>query len=523
MRQIKNTRQTENTRWDRLAIQHTPALAKWTPESFEKIFEERGITEKIRGARDYAPYSAGEMEVLYAADPKYAGLPAAVRSSTRRIVNQRPGIVIPRYPIPGAPALFAQLRPFKFRELDSGFDLGRYGLDEDPGVCNGTWAHKHVSTFRHKHTSRGAIFVGEPPRTGYRPPAQSTAWLSDHIEREHDVRGWGYATIGELRMVPGTATHVHSLDWTKHLQNAQYVADHVESENPGRHLHAEYAKYVYVSRGGMIGDTSERPAKVIDIHPMALRLLEAGGRRCFFCLEGVLKNDAVLSTGEPVINCGSVTLWDDPALWDFAARYLARFEMVVIVPDSDWIGNLQVADQAHRVTNRLVEIGIQARIAAPEATCSATTGCEACIHPIHRDSDPNGRRVPEHKNGVDDWLGSGGTIDELVTWETTEVLGNLPLAIGRQRRSRTRNQKVLEYLCREQTPSTGRVRRALRHIGNDLHMSKDAVWRALQDWQETGYVRRVPPKDLYFDYDPVTTVELSDDLRRHIPKRLGDI
>jgi hypothetical protein len=253
---------------------------------------------------------------------------------------------------------------------------------------------------------------------------------------------------------------------------------------------------------------------------MARPLIQAGGRRCFFALEGLLKNDAILTQGEPVLNCGSVTLWDDQALADFATEFLRGFEKVVIVPDSDWLGNEHVAAQAIRLQERFREYGISAIVAAPAARCSNHTGNPACIHP-DRPSDPSGRTTTEHKNGVDDWLGSGRSLDKMITWEYPDD-SQLP-DIGRQRRSRERNRRVLEYLWTGQNPWSGRVRRSLREIAKNIRLNKNAVWRAMKDLDEAGAIKRVPSDDLYFGYDPTTTVQLTDQLRSAVPRGLGDV
>jgi hypothetical protein len=513
---------TANEPWHAQVLRENPNLRSWTPEAFELIFRTRGISVHVHEERGYAPYNAGDIDVLYAVDPKYEALTNSERGSVRRTINQRPGIVMPRYSIPGAPEPFAQVRPFKFKELDPGLDLSRYGIEEDPGVFKGTWTHKHLQAYRHRHTPHGALVVGERPRTAYRPPRLSRPWLIEHIAWEHDQRGWAFAEFGGFETVPGTEVHVHSISWTKHEENAEYDLDHQQQSEPREHAHRhrEYAKYVYVSKGKVIDQRAERPAKVVDVHPAAMPLIQAGGRRCFFALEGLLKNDAILTQGEPVLNCGSVTLWDDPALGLFATEFLKRFETVVIVPDSDWLGNEHVATQAMRLQDRLGEHGVSAIIAAPAPTCSQQTGNPACIHP-HKASDPSGRTTPEHKNGVDDWLGSGRSLDQMITWEYPD--GSQLPDIGRQRRSRERDRRVLEYLWRGQNPWSGRVRRSLRDIGRNLRLDKNAVWRAMQDLDEAGAIKHVPSDDLYFGYDSTTTVQLTDQLRSAIPRGLGDL
>jgi hypothetical protein len=511
-----------NERWDLRVVRDNPHLRSWTADAFELIFTKRAISSQVRDGRGYTPYHAREIGVLYGVDPKYEAMTAGERGSVRKTVNQRPGMVMPRYAIPGAPEVFAQIRPFKFKELDPNLDLSAYGIREDPGVFTGTWMHTHLQEYRHRHTRNGAYVVGERPRTAYRPFRQPQAWLIEHITWEHDERGWGYADFGGFDMVPGSEVHSHSISWAKHEANPEYAVDHQQSGGGEEvHKHHEYAKYLFVSGGKVVDERAERPAKVVDVHPMGLPLIETGGRRCFFVLEGLLKNDAILTQGEPVLNCGSVTLWDDPALGEFATEFLRRFETVVIVPDSDWLGNENVATQARRLQERFGELWISAIVAAPAATCSEHTGNPACIHP-HRASDVSGRSSPEHKNGVDDWLGSGRSLDEMTAWEDPEASELLP-AIGLQLRSKERNQRVLEYLCTGQNPWSGRVRRSLREIGRSLRMDKNRVWRAMQDLDEAGVIKRIPPDDLYFGYDSTTTVQLNDELRTAVPRMLSDV
>src|SRR5262249_42138648 len=67
------------------------------------------------------------MGAVLEADPKFGNLSAGRRGWLSNKVNQRPGLVMQRHPIIGAPEIFAQLRPFKFKELDASFDVTRYG------------------------------------------------------------------------------------------------------------------------------------------------------------------------------------------------------------------------------------------------------------------------------------------------------------------------------------------------------------------------------------------------------------
>jgi len=148
------------------------------------------------------------------------------------------------------------------------------------------------------------------------------------------------------------------------------------------HFHApEVAKYV------LLGDSGAN--RRIDLHPRAARLVP-NADRVFFVLEGTLKNDAVVSAGEAVFSVPSVTLWDSSELRLFAQAYL-QGKTVFVIPDADWFTNREVDKQALFVRTLLRWEGINAYIAAP---------------PVSGLSDG--------VKGVDDFLGGGGAVEELV-------------------------------------------------------------------------------------------------------------
>jgi hypothetical protein len=144
------------------------------------------------------------------------------------------------------------------------------------------------------------------------------------------------------------------------------------------HRHAPAsAKYV------LLGEGVEDGPKRIDIHPLALRLLPAA-KVVFFVLEGTLKADAVLSAGHVAFDVPSVTTWHPRELTIFAESYL-RGKTVFVVRDADRPVNLEVQRHALKVRTLLRRLGIDAEICAP---------------PVCK--------------GVDDHLGAGGKVGELV-------------------------------------------------------------------------------------------------------------
>ena len=131
----------------------------------------------------------------------------------------------------------------------------------------------------------------------------------------------------------------------------------------------------------------------IDLHPRAARLLPEADR-VFLVLEGVLKNDAVLSAGEAVFSVPSVTLWDREELRRFAEEFLVG-KRVFVVPDADWVTNPMVDWQALLVRTYLREVlgEDMVYIAAPPVEFFEAMK-------IERDDDT--------MKGVDDWLGVHG-------------------------------------------------------------------------------------------------------------------
>jgi hypothetical protein len=88
-----------------------------------------------------------------------------------------------------------------------------------------------------------------------------------------------------------------------------------------------------------------------------------------------------------VFSVPSVGQWDAPELQAFAEMYLAG-KTTIVVPDADWHANPDVLTQALLCRSFLRRFGLEAVVAAPPAEAGY--------------------------KGVDDFLGAGGSLDDLV-------------------------------------------------------------------------------------------------------------
>lgn len=148
----------------------------------------------------------------------------------------------------------------------------------------------------------------------------------------------------------------------------------------------------------------------IDCHPWAAPRLESA-EVVMFSLEGNLKADAMLTyilaheLPWSVVDVPSVGQWNAPELKDVAREHLTG-RRVFLVCDSDWTDRPDVMRQAFAFRERLRELlGTErVQVAAPPES----DAFEDC-------SDRHGNCPnPERKKiGVDDWLGSGGRIEDL--------------------------------------------------------------------------------------------------------------
>jgi hypothetical protein len=302
-------------RWDQEVIAARPRLAKFNDAAVRRIFKRRNIHEDVWRARPYTPYDAGDLIAVLKAEPGF-NKTDGLRESTRAKVDQRPGLVMARSGFFESQRQLAQLRPFRFKDLDPKLNLSELlGREvEDEGVFMYPSRHDHHADVWHAHRAGRFIFTTAPNGQSIAPtgPSSSTTlpvrrdrdaaseaerreqraeaaerWMRTHIENEHDG-------------IPPSELEVHShpsMPDPAHLTN-----EHEGRDLRGPHSHDHYAKYLYSkgmdipARDGRAAYRSGEP-HLIDCHPLARQLVEDGGDICYFALEGLLKADAILSVG----------------------------------------------------------------------------------------------------------------------------------------------------------------------------------------------------------------------------------
>ncbi len=601
-RRIRSGLQMPRERWDQRALRINERLRYATDDAVVRIREDHAIHSEVWTARGYTVYNADPdagydaWDVLCEVDPKFKQTPDYFQTIIKGWLIQRPGIIMPRYAIPGAPPLYAQLRPFKFRELDPAFDTRDYGAVSDGVTFMGHQdAHDHTERMQHAHISQGELHFA-PPAPGSREAeerARAAAILDRVLPRENRSSDFDLEDHLEQWHWPEPAPkyaewHDHPRDFRDHEANPDYTIEHdLARQSYGsyeRHRHEKWAKYLYppmpktakqvLAWAPFLEDGAVLPrARAIDIHPLALDLLHAGGFRAFHAMEGLLKNDAILSvgytvpgTGTPVLNSGSVTLWNDAEVVDegetedrpstaiaAAGELLSRFREIVLVPDSDWLGNDKVGTQASLLKARYGHYAPHSYTywAAPMPHPSCGDGAIVCHHRV------NGRPNPDHKAGVDDHLAWRRPLGRMVAWhesgdtEPVEIAEAEGILDGRVELKHTLHE-VFEWCLQHQAITTGMVAtgsggviaRELDATGHrNYHgrpYTKDVVDRAVLRLIERGVlVREYYPDDVneygrqrrririvdgyrhliprYLDGEPIVTGDLTP--RRHRPVR----
>lgn len=503
---------SKQKRWDELATEKYPQLLRYSEDAAELVRSEAAIHPLVWKSRGYLPYAPeGHLQPRTAAQMYYRhpetwtnSLSLTMNEDTERAIirrmSQRSGLAMTRHALRGAPWLPPQLRPFKMREL-MGFDVAaEYGA-QDEGVYSRTVKHDHAKQQTHqhgfaprKHTPQaidlpsGTWKVRSTPK--WLPLDGDVNKMAQHLERFHPL-------------VAPSPTQRHQHPWNP---AAHVAAEHGGKSVAGQHEHDEYAKYLYPWRV---------EARRIDVHPLAWPLLESGGPVVYFVMEGILKNDSVLSFrwddgGTPVVGCGSVTLWNEtgetagahyPGLDELAREYLSRFNTVVCVPDSDWHGNSMVVGQATHLRDHLASLVPNTRVvvAAPPAKCA--TVCE------HNHGDDGGRYIgedvtgqpmylpnAEHKQGVDDFLYARGDLMDMVVpgvgiVDDAETYGLVRRHV-KGPDTTERDTRVFTWI-RRHCDETGRMDRPLRAIQLGAGIaSLRAVSEALANLYAAGLLAR---------------------------------
>ncbi len=350
-------------------------------DRFEFFRVEHAISPEVWEGRPYVPYTTTDLEPVREAFQNFAFNQQKWAENT---ATKCDGFIMIQHAVPGLGLLDIppQLRPYE-------------------AIYKGTIWHYHPSI----DPPAGYIPVkpNGQPLSGKRC---SKAWAKRlHILRhvDHDgaqvAKRLGYDTPAKLREL--LTDPANESDLRQVLR---------EANNEEVHPHQEFAKYLLTIRpeiprhrpGRPIYDDDPRtsPGKRNDLHPLARERL-ASAELVYFCIEGKIKADAILSEiirldlPQSVCSVPSIGQWDAYELDAFARRDLAG-KMVAIVYDADGGDNPQVMTQALLLRGRLREPTLGVRAAAIFAPPYA-----------------NYKRNSDFKGG-DDHLGiAGGLLDDL--------------------------------------------------------------------------------------------------------------
>jgi hypothetical protein len=368
-----------------------------TPDD-TRFWQDHGIDEDVRDRRPYERWRAGLEGSEYKEDlrPIREAYPTSVFSSGQRafltrVAHQSDGSLIHRHP-PGGyifgnyDHIYPELRPDNavvttirkhwhgegeppadlppwqlYRHERMGKHIARV-KDDDPDY--GDHFGKNTEEV-HKHAHKAKYLF--PPSGSY-----EVVYTHDHSGAAAELakanltagRMWKRICRGDNLAAAFFGDYIGERMQTN--KSAQWLAAHLNKKHKGEgpeqlaqallkpHWHAKKKK-----------SKQQNYAARIDMHPMALEKF-AGAEVVYFCIEGCIKADAILSAGGAVLSVPSVTLWDTPELEDpaFRERFLAG-KTIVIVPDADWHKNSRVIMQARFLQTALAYHGLTAIVAAP--------------------------------------------------------------------------------------------------------------------------------------------------------------
>jgi hypothetical protein len=404
-------------------------------------FNDHGISPEVRKGRPYIRWTKDDRGPVRKA---YEDLPRGSRGFMSGIAGQSDGLVIVRHAPPGLdlPHVYAEIRP-----------------DEPVVTGPGTW---------HYHPSDPSGDAPEHPKR-YRTYTLEHMRKCGHIERDKknpdDHRGVNREDVhmhtprakyvfppGPKKAIYWYHDHEEKYAGKTDKRDAHVQRYHGGVDQSGRHSHVR-----------MVKDEDQSLARKLDVHPLALPMFETA-ERVFFVIEGCIKADAILSAGEAVFSVPSVTLWNADELPAFAAKYL-QGKTVYIVPDSDWAEKNEVFTQAMYCRTFLRKLGIDALIAAPPP-------------------DESGDKQDD-KQGVDDFLGAGGSVDDLIVLDREPPLVTLELVARADRIAR--DVQVLDGLILH-AGEDGSLGAPLGKFARVMGLDRFAVSRALEALQDLGAI-----------------------------------
>jgi hypothetical protein len=425
-------------------------------------FEKRGVSREVAERRPYVRYEKGERATT---DELFSSIPPRQRGATvTRRVNYSGGWLMIRHAImPGLGPVLPEFGPADKLEAHTrrhdhtwpprfvNHILGRgHGGENVNGMHEHDWIdrpHRHdsvdPSTWKRHVDGKRSSHRDErdkalDPSFGLHPHARTKKYL-------FAPKPWSFRPYMKL-------DHSHG--------RKSLAKWHADGGAEFAHQHIEYAK------------VSESFARRLDMHPDSVGRL-AGARRVFFSIEGVLKNDALVTAGEVAFNVPSVWQTDAPELEDFARTFLTG-KTVYIVPDSDWAENPEVALAAFtaRETLRRILGPSKVLIAAPT--------------PEPTDCELHGAKAGE-KRGVDDYIADVGSVADLTVIDrrTSPQLHRwmhpyrVTARAGTYANGRDRNTVVLEGLTML-ADEHGRVTRRERSIARFLGWHNPRAFEKVQ-------------------------------------------
>lgn len=444
-------------------------------DGFTKL-KKSGVSDEVRDDRGYAEYEKGDPGPIFNADPRlrdgstfdwemtedgWTRIEKPLATWVESKANASSGLVMPKHALPGSTSLapLAQLRP------NDPVKSRTYGHDHD-GM---THVEQNCPCGVKRHSKK---WLERWPELGTEPAMNEVARLAHENGKMH-------------RRDDGTL--------------------HTPLEGP--HLHVEQSRYLLPE-----GPYGQR----WDTHPHCTGDRFLAAERVFLHLEGVIKCDALVSAGELALDVPAVQMWErkprfedeEPALdypevggfWEWyrpssqrddLMQFLEAFVKapVIVVCDSDWHHNAEVATSAFCLRDWVRARGLDCAVAAPPE--GEWLFDDRLGNPVYK------------KIGSDDYQGKDngyptGTPDDLRVVELKEptALSEFQRAYkrdpGRTRSGRKRpapsverDLEVLHWYATHST-ATGFVKRPATTIAARLGISDDSVYDATQWLHEAG-------------------------------------
>jgi hypothetical protein len=335
-----------------------------------------------------------------------------------KAVNQSPGLVMPKFAMPGSPPIPPQLRPDTEVLMDSRWTFhyhGRPRTKEDWPV--------------------------------YPANAGKLAGLKlipvDKVNEFKKRLGDKTRKVGYVISAERAEPHINRAKSEKLYDSVTGEGDHQGFNLDYAHGHAPTkAKYV------LIGDS-----KGMDVGPDGLESLLIADY-VFHVLEGKLKHMAVESAGIAVVSNASVTLWNPREVRRYATWMRENLPgvPVFISPDADWmdfdLNRGAVFRQAMYLRTVYREVGVDAHVVAPRVSPGQIQcKCKPVgLIAVPAEGVEDGTTCYDcggYLKGDDDYFGAGGKVENMSVLDREEPLDHIyafvdGLPIPRQRKPRTR-------------------------------------------------------------------------------------